>query len=113
MKHAISIVLDIEPGLESAVSDTAHHAIQLLNERMDRRLNNWHEQANTLQNFTSEKDRHPSIQSTIDGLRDLARRERASTEIVTAAMSEIRHAMSEADSQWRRKQTATEPSEGV
>lgn len=103
MIHKLAIELDIPDGMESAVSDAAHHAIRLLNEHAQRQINEWHRTANVIQGFMPD-ERAEAVQRVIDDLRNLATRERQATEIVTMAYSELSHMMSEADSQWRVRQ---------
>lgn len=110
MKHTLAIVLDIEPGLEAAVGHMAHQAIVALNEYADSEIRSA-DRAMGLLSLASGNLPSSEAQSVWNKLRAEAQRIRNARNLVRDALSEIRHAMSVADSQWRRQQTAAEPSD--
>lgn len=111
MKHTITITIDVPAGTESAVHHAAYSAIELLNAKTQENASWVHENVRLFGYVAAGQTLPPVVQDVIDRLNEHVKRNRAAAEIVMVALSEITHAMSEADSQWRREQSAIKPSE--
>ena len=109
-KHTITIVLDITDGMEASVARAAYMAQEAIGNQSRDEAHALVDAALLIHN-ASLHERPQEVQAVIDSLRAQAQLCQHAYTILSMALSEISHAMSEADSQWRRSQTAPAASE--
>lgn len=107
--HKIVIELDVAPGMESSICDTAHHAIVRLDEETQANADRILKHVRLFSHVAEGKMLPPVVQDIVDRLNAHVKRNRMAADCVVIVLSEISHAMSTADSEYRRKQATTAP----
>ena len=111
MKHKIIIELDVAEGMEASIARAAYSAQEAIGNQSRDEAHALVDAALLIHN-ASLHERPQEVQAVIDSLRAQAQLCQHAYTILSMALSEITHAMSEADSAWRTKQYAS-PSDTV